>query len=357
MAIEEPKEGRQLRYGYNEADSGTFGTVAGDTDTFTHVACEHFDIEPDLKGHDIPGAFGTRQPQHQSSHTSTKGSMPDFNVKGVVSTNELDEYAYAHFQKVAEVVGSPFTKVFSPFSTHPDFSASAGHWLTWAVGFPVAATSHVAEGCICHRFKLSMNRNEFMMFDTGWKAHGVTDIDSTVYEAGTWETGLAGPGGADAILTDYGRLNWADFDIMALDFDDAVSPTADKICFQSMEIESEYQIVEGIRPDGAGSFETFGLANWDGTFKITMLKDSQVEAALANVRANADVRFQLNKGAAGALVATEFESIMYGKISPDGIAFEKDGLIGATISGTLSSPDTSTDAWKVSFPNLTDRTW
>lgn len=357
MAIEETKEGRQLRYGYNEANSATFGTAAGDADTYTQVACEHFDIEPDLKGHDIPGSFGTRQPQYMGTHTNTKGSMPDFNVKGVVSNNEIAQFAYAHFQKVVEGAATPFTKVFTPFATLPDFSASAGHWLTWAVGYPVVTTSHKAEGCICNRFKISCNRNEFMMFDTGWKAHGVPAIDSAVYESGTWELGLIAPGGVSGKATDYGRLAFNDIDLAFLDFDDDVSPSADIITLQSFEIESEYAIVEGIKPSGAGSFQTYGLANWGGTFRIELLKDSQVEAALANVKANSGIRFQVNWGAAGALVAGEFESIMYGKISPDGIAFDKDGLIGAVLSGTIAGPDTTTDAWKVTHSDTIDHTW
>ena len=195
------------------------------------------------------------------------------------------------------------------------------------------------------------------MFDTGWKAHGTTDITSTVYEDGTWEMGLAGPGGADAKATEYGRVHWSDLDIMTLDFDDAISPTADAICFQSMEIESEYQTVDQIKPDGAGSFQGYGLAGWGGTFRITVLKDAQVEAALANVRANSGIRFQINKGAAGALLGGEFQSIMYGKISPSGITFEKEGLIGAVISGTIMAPDVSTDAWDLRWANTIDRSY
>lgn len=357
MAIEETKEGRQLKYGYNEADSGTFGTAAGDADTYTQVACEHFDFEDDLKGHDIPGAYGVRQPQYLGTHTTTKGSMPEFNVKGVLSNDEIAQYAYAHFQKVTEAEGTPYTKVFTPFATLPDFSADAGHWLTWAVGYPVVTTSHKAEGCICHRFKISCDRNEFMMIDTGWKAHGVPDQDSAVYESGTWELGLDEPGGADAKATDYGRLHFNNIDIMTLDFDDVVSPSLDSISLQSFEIESEYSLVEGILPDGAGSFQSYGFANWGGTFKIGLLKDSQVEAALANVRANSGIRFQVNWGAAGALVAGEFESIMYGKISPDGIAFDKEGLVSAVISGTIAGPDVSTDAWQISHADTIDRSW
>ena len=144
---------------------------------------------------------------------------------------------------------------------------------------------------------------------------------------------------------------------MTLDFDDAVSPTTDTITLQSFEIEAEYALVEGIKPDGSGSFQSYGLANWGGTFRIELLKDSQVEAALANVRANSDVRFQVNWGAAGALVDGELESIVYGKISPDGIAFDKEGLIGAVISGTIAAPAITTDAWTLSMANLIDRTW
>lgn len=353
--METPYEGREMRVGYNEADSGVFGTPAADSDTFTMVPLEGFDMEAGLVGHEIPGAFGSKQPQHQGSHTTTDGAIPVFNTKGIMSLNEIDEYAYAHFQKVVEG-DTPFTKVFTPMATHPDFSANAGHWLTWAVGFPVAATSHVAEGCIANRFKLSINRNEFMMMDVGWMGHGVTDVTSTVYEDGTWELGLDGPGGSDA-GPDYGRVHWTQLDILTIDFDDVVSPLADAVCFQSIEMEMEYQIVDMLKPDGAGSFQSWGLAQVGGTFTITILKDSQAEAALQNVRTNSGLRIQINKGAAGATSAGEFESIMYGKISPDGIAYEKEGLIAATISGTMSAPNDSTDMWKVSLSNSIDRSW
>ena len=198
MAMDEFKEGRQVKYGFNDADSGTFKTAAADANTFTQVMAEHFDIDRDLQGHDIPGSHGSRQKVHANTLTTTKGAMGKFTVSGPASIFELDQYLYAFSQKVVEGAATPFTKVITPFSTHPDFSANAGHFLTWAIGYPVVTTSWKAASCVCTRLKCSIERGQFMQFEADWVSPEAPAVNSAVYESGTWEVGLDGPGGSDA---------------------------------------------------------------------------------------------------------------------------------------------------------------
>lgn len=356
MALDELKEGRQMRYGYNETNSGTFGTPASDSDTFTRIACEHFNMDPDLQGHDIPGAHGTRNVVHANTFTTAYGSMPKFSVSGPVSIFEVDEYFYAHTQKVIEGA-TPFTKNFTFFSTHPGFDNDEGHFLTWAEGYPVATTSWKMTSCICTRLKLSCERHEFMQFESEWIGVAVTK-NSAVYESGTWEFGLDGPGGSDAKTSEYGFLHFDKIKRIEIDFDDVISPIGDKVILHAFEFETAYDLTDGISPDGVGSFEAIALALRGGTFKIEILKDAYSEACLANVSGNSSITITIGWGDADALVQGEMEFIVKGKIAPDGITTDKEGIVRSVIAGTISGAnDSSDEPYIVNLSNGIDRSW
>lgn len=357
MAVDEFKEGRQSRYGYNDVDSGTFKTAASDSDTYTEISAEHFDIDRDLQGHDIPGSHGTRQVVHANTLTTPKGAMAKFTVSGPASIFQIDEYLYAFSQKVVEA-STPFTKVFTPFSTHPDFSANAGHYLTWASGYAVNTTSWKATSCICTRIKFSIERNGWLMFEADWVSPTVPAVNSAVYESGTWEFGLDGPGGSDAQSSQYGYLHWSDLDRMSMDTDATPSPLAEGVVFHAMEFELGYEGVEGIHPDGSGGYNNIGLSGLFGNFSLTIQKDSISEGALTAQSGNLPVNMIIGWGVAGALQDGEFEAVIRGKFNPDGYAVDKEGLNKVVLSGTMSSAnDSSDDMYQISLANSIDRSW
>ena len=357
MAIGDLKEGRQWIYAYNEADSGTFKTPAADSDTFTRINCEHFNIERGLVGHDIPGSHGTRQVVEANTFTTAKGAMAKFTVQGPLSLNEVDQYLYAHTQKVVEA-STPFLKTFTPFVTHPDFSASAGHFLTWASGSPTAAQSQKAISAVCSRFKMIQERNKFAMIETDWVSPEPATVDSTVAEDGTFEFGLKGPGGADDSTNDYGFLHWNSLDIITMDFDGVASPIADALVFEQIEFELQYEDVEGCHPDGTGGYDSLAMKGLTGTFQITIKRDSYSQNAFANVAGNNAVTIILGWGAAGALIDGEMEVTLHGKVNPDGIAEDKEGIASMVISGTLAATnDAATPMYSIKLSNGIDRSW
>ena len=126
----ETYETRQVRYGY--AEQTAFDTPEIDSAGIAEITCDAFDIDPDVMIHELPLNHGTRQPVEQLTVHSIIGSAAKFTVQGPVDLNDIDQFAYAHFQKVIEGADTEFTKTFTYFSTHPDFSADAGHFLTFA---------------------------------------------------------------------------------------------------------------------------------------------------------------------------------------------------------------------------------
>ena len=349
MAIEDFKEGKEGAFGV--AEETTFLTALADSVDFTEIATEAAPVDPDAKREEVPGAHQTKQPTLQDILNHTKGSMPTVTIKGPASIYEMDNYLYMFTQKVIDVVASPMTKTFTPHATQPDFSVSAGMFMTAIKRFPVASTSVKLTSCVVNSIKLSIERDGFLQNEASLISPVAPDFTSN--PSGTWERGLDGPGGSDAKATNYGMLHFNDIDSAVIKLNGGGDLA---VTLETFEMNLAYEEVKGVSPDGAGGWQTLGFKGISGDFSIGLLKDSTVESAIANRDANGDIEFILNFGATGAAVLGELQLTMFGKI--DGaIEIDEEGLIGANIKATMMADTSATDMFEIILSNGILRGW
>lgn len=287
-------DARQIRFGY--AEQADFDVAIADDQDFGEITCDLFDIDPDVMIHELPHNHGTRQPVEQTTVHTVKGSSAKFSVSGPVDLNDIDQFAYAHFQKVVEGADTEFTKTFTYFSTHPDFSLNEGHFLTWIKRLPVANSSQKVHGCIAPRFKLSAERDGMLKYETDWVSLGTTNDTSN--PSGTW-TSRDG--------TDFLYFN----DIVSATLTKGVllaSPVA--LTMQSFEIEGMCE-VEKVGHSTSDGFEQHGIKTRSGTFAIKMLRDETADEALTSLKAGELVQFDVDFGTLTICVTGKIESLEY----------------------------------------------
>lgn len=343
-------EGKEVRIGFSPQAQNTFGTRKVDGDVFTEVSAEVVEMTRDIKTHELTTSSGTKQPVYADRISNTTGSVPSFVVTGPFSYYEGDQFMNAFFQAVKERDAAPFRKEFTPFSIHPDFTAAdEGHYLTWIKRFPKASASWAAEGCVAKSFKLECERDGFLISECEWFAHGALELDAN--PSGTWERGLTAVGGGDGQPTSYGILFFNDLDTVQVTIMTAaaVTPTLKKF---SIEVNRE---VEGVGPDGSGSFNNWGMSQVAGTMEITMLKDDLTDSLLHSHETDDFIQLNVNWGAANATAVGEVEIIATGKITD--IVIGEDGLTESVITADLLAADSSSDMLNIKVANNIDRTW
>ena len=343
-------EGREIRIGYSPQAQNTFGTRKVDGDVFTEVNAEIVEMGRDIKLHELTTSSGTKQPVYADRVTNTSGSTPGFVITGPFSYYEGDQYLNAFFQAVKERDAAPFRKEFTPFATHPDFTAAdEGHYLTWMKRFPKASASWAGEGCIVSSLKLECERDGFLITESEWMAHGALELDAN--PSGTWERGLTAVGGSDGQPSSYGMLFFNDLDVLEVTINTAaaVTPTLKKF---SIEATRE---VEGCGPDGSGSFNNWGMSVVAGTIELTMLKDDLVDSLLAAHENDDYIQFKANWGADTATALGELEIIATGKITD--ITIDEDGLLGTVVTADLLAADSDSDMLNIKVSNNIDRAW
>ena len=327
------QESRQVRFGY--AEQSVFATAEADGGAVDEVTCDPFTMDPDVMIHELSVAHGTRQPVEQSTVHSVQGSSAKFSVNGPVDLNDIDQYMYAHFQKVVEAGDTEFTKTYTAFSSHPDFSADAGHFLTWIRRNPSASTSQKAKGCIAPRFKIAGERDAMLVFETDWVSYGSTEDESD--PSGTW-TPRDGTG--------FVYFN----DIVSATLSHGValgSPTA--LTMQSFEIESVFE-VEKVGQDSTNGFEQHGIHTLSGSFKVKMLRDSTADEAIASMKVGELIELDIDAGLITINVTGKIESLEY----------DSDGLLINEITCRMLSKYTAgswSDSLNIVVSNSIDRSW
>lgn len=342
-------EGKEVTAGFSHQPSG-WDTAALANASFTMVNVEDFDINRDVKVFDVPGSHGNKNVNNNNIILNAQGSMGQFPINGPLSVYEFDWIAACFFQNVIENNTTPNTKDFVPFAIHPDFpngtypnDNDTGYFLTWCKRFPVASTSWMMYNCICHRLKVSGEKNGMIMFESDWVGKGTPSV--TFNPSGTWT--------ANSDETNsYGYKFFNDMTAATLIFSD-YSTTEIPITLQSFEFEMQYEN-ESTGQDGAGGFLTYGLHTRSGTMSLKMLKDSAAELALANQTSNAAIDFNVRWGAAGAPAARNLHLTGRGKMSD--LTVDTDGLLNIDISVQMSA-DVGEEMFQISLANSIDRGW
>jgi len=326
-------ESRQVRFGY--APQTTFGTAEVDGAAVSEVTCEPFNIDPDVIIHELPQNHGTRRPVEQSTVHSTQGSAAKFTVEGPVDLNDIDQFAYAHFQKVVEVNATEYTKTFTYFTAHPDFSADEGHFLTWFKCLPVAASSQKVGSCIAPRFKLSAERDGFLTYSIDFVGLGTTNDVSD--PSGTWTPSDGSK------LVEFNDIISATLSHGAL----LASPVA--LTMQSFEVEGVWEY-DKVGHDSTNGFEEFGIKTQTGTFKVKMLRDSTADEAMLSLKTGELISFDVDFGSITITVTGKIEAMEY----------DNEGLLVNSITCSMKSSYTAGavgECYTLVVANDIDRNW
>ena len=324
-------EAKQVRFGYREQTA--FATPEIDSAAFEEVSIEPFNVDPDVLINELSVNHGSRHPVEQITAHSTKGSVGKFPVAGPVDLNDIDQFLYAHFQKVVEEADTLYTKTFTHFAEHPSFHDNGGHFLTWVRYHPAASTSQKMGGCIAPRIKISGERNGFIKFESDWVSYGTPDDASN--PDGTWTP----RDGSDLLY-----------------FNDIVTATLTKgagqsspvnITMRSFDIESIFE-VEPVGFNTTFGFEDFALKNRSGSFTINMLRDATADEALISLKAGELVQLDIDIGLMTINITGKIESVEY----------DTDGLLANTITCRMLAPyvaGTVTDPLTIVVQNAIDR--
>ena len=333
--MSEIRQKREQRFGFSAQP--TFGTAIADDAAFIEFAPnEPFNIDRGLTVHEVGAAYGTKYPTTaETVHTAT-GNMPTFTVSKPFSLYSDDHMCYSLFHKVVEGGTTPYGKTFTWFTTHPDFSANEGHFLTFVKRLPVASTSHKADSCICKRLKFSDERNGMLTLESEWVGGPSPVVNAN--PSGTWT--MADPEGSE------GYLYFNDITSVTMDFN--TSPV--DILLHSYEVEF---LSGNIVPVGqsATGFSTFGIADLGGTFSMTVIRDDHTETALANQTTGSSVEAYIAYGGTPHLSLT-----WTGKIETieDN---DTDGLLSTTYSGKVLATSSVAEAATIVINNALDRAW
>lgn len=327
------RETRETRFGYIE--QSVFATVEADGSAVNEVTCDSFNIDPDVMINELSPNHGTRQPVEQSTSHTIKGSSAKFTVSGPVDLNDIDQFAYAHFQKVIEGADTEFTKTFTYFSDHPDFASDEGHYLTWIKRLPEASTSQKVGGCIAPRFKLTAERDGMLMYETDWAALGTTNDTSN--PSGTW--------------TPRDGSNFVYFnDIASATLSHGASLSSPvNLTMKSFEVEGVFE-QEKCGHDAVVGFEQHAMKTRSGSFKIKMLRDVTADNALVSFKEGELVEFSVDMGTVTITVT--------GKI--EGIEMDSEGLLVNELTCKMLSSYTAGSVGEcltLVIQNTVDRAW
>jgi hypothetical protein len=328
-------DSRQIRYGFDEQT--TFITPLALNSNLLELTCDPVDVDPGITIHELPQQHGSRDAVEQTTKHSTEGASAKFAINGPLDIGYFDHVLYAHFQKVVELGDTEFTKTFTPFSTHPDFEADEGHFLTFMKWRPVAATSTVVGGCIAPRIKISGERDGMLMFESSWQGLGPGTDNNTPAPASAWTA----PTGANILV--FNQLQTATLTKGA----SLASPVA--LTLRSFELEHNHE-VELLGHDATNGFESYGLKERSGTFSIGLLRDVVADEALVSYKEGEMVQFDLDFGTMTIAVTGKIETI---ETDGDGLLVEKlNCRILATYSaGTYGTP------LQIVLNNSIDRSW
>ena len=328
-----PNESKEVRFGYREQTD--FDTIEVEGGAFEEVSCEPFSPDTDVTIHELPMAHGSFNPVEQNTIHSIQGNMPKFPVNFAVDINDIDQFLYAHFQKVIELADTEFTKTFTYFTTHPDYTLDEGHFLTWVRRNPVASTSSGFSGCIAPRFKLSGERDGMINFESDWVAHG--NSQDTFNPSGTWT-----PKTGQNILL-FNSIVSATLSHGA----SLASPLP--LTMKNFEVEGLYE-VDKLGHSASNGFDSYGLKDRSGSFKINLLRDAAIDEALLSYKIGEMVQLSIDINLMTITVTGKIEALEY----------DPDGLLGVSLTCKMLGTY-SVGAWgeplTIVVNNSIDRGW
>lgn len=342
---------KQKRYGI--FDQAAWGTAALDTVNLTNaqVAPQGFQLDVDALSivpnvNVRPGkqSVGTRRPFTESNIHDTKGVSPIFPLPAFeAKKDEIDFFIYAMMQACTEGVATPYIKTFTIADGQPDFSASAGMFITAFERFYTASKSRKIKDAIMKSLTLRLEPGGRLMVSGELMGRGA--MVENANPSGTWAR-------SDSNSADFFWFH--NINRCTLDTGSGATPVR---LTGPLEVTFSND-AEPFGSDGSGNTESVAIVNWNIGLKMQIQDDPTV-----NIRNPLEVAHRLGSvctlelgwgtnppAADGDLEITATFQIT--DVSPDSanvLGLELTGLIGTSAIGT--SPIT------IIMANAIDRVW
>jgi len=261
-------------------------------------------IDPDLKERLADRSnSGVRVLQDSNVQYDTKGSSPKITIQGDAKKYDLADMLYAVTQNVSEAATTPFLKTYTLGATQPDFTMSAGYFMTLVEKQATASTSKEIHDVICTDLTLKCSAGS-----------GLDRLQTTAVLPGRGSvTETFNPTGSNV------RRAQAFYY-----FQDIVTFSGNGQALNPMDIEIKISqprtIGVGVDKSNAGKFLTWAIPEYsvNATFRVLRDSASQTLQALRGTSVNHPWILQWGNGTA-------------------------DGTLKFTIQGALSGADSAND--------------
>jgi hypothetical protein len=333
---------QQKRYGI--AEQTTWGTAVADTAAAIQLDVDPFSIVPNVNIREGRQSQGTRRPFTGSRIHDTKRVAPTFSLPAMeAKKDELDYFLYAIMQSVSEGATTPFSKTFTIPDSQPDFSSSAGFFMTFWERFPVSLRSRKLKDVIAKSLTLSCEPGGRLMVAGEFVGRGA--MIEGANPTGTWTR-------SDSDNADY--FFWEDIDRFTMDFGSGavnLRPSG------SFEITLSHDATP-FGHDGSGNFETFAIVNWNLELKMTIADDltANIRNSFESAHRQGTVcTLEIGWGndppsADGDLEITCQCQIT--DVSPDSA-----DILGIEVTGAIATSNTSNSPITIILANALDRGW
>ncbi len=311
MALSEaPRYGKELQYGF--AVEATYGTGVTDASAVALLnGLDSVSIDRNIRFYENKTGQA-KDPLLGETIGNTSGSAAIITVNGNLNKDLLPFFLLRHFQNVS-------TATYSYFDTHPVSPDS----LTFICGdLNQTSRGEVYAGCVIQSLNFSAERgdDDRIKFEMVLHAKNAGLYDQTI-DPTNWQVSGSKP-------DNYGALHLTD---MTYQID--VGGGYQDVSLSSWALNFAYDEVNQLTPDGAGGYSEVGLVGRDNnTFELTVLDDTNVQIAKANMREGSLFKFKS---------VGNFDAIVTGQVTTHDM--DIDGLLKIPITCAMKAENASTN--------------
>lgn len=318
MALSEaPRYGKELQYGF--AVESTYGTaITADPGVVLLNGLDSVSIDRSIRFYENKTGQA-KDPLLGETIGNVSGSAAIITVGGNLNRELLPFFLLRHFQNVS-------TDTYSYFDTHPTSPDS----LTFIVGDKnQTSRGEVYAGCVIQSLNFSAERgdDDRIKFEMVLHAKNAGLYGQTI-DPSDWQVSGSKP-------DNYGALHLTD---MTYQID--VGAGYQDVSLTSWAMNFAYDEVTQLTPDGVGGYDEIGLVGRDNnTFELTVLDDSNVQTAKANMREGSLFKFKS---------IGNFDAIVTGQITTHDM--DLDGLLKIPITCAMKAENASTNMAEITAP-------
>lgn len=325
---------------YGLLEQATWGTAIAESSSILKIDTAGLTIDPDVKIRESNQSHGTRRPYVGELVAHVNRSAPLISIPSVEAKQGLlDYFLHLLFQNVTEGAVTPYSKTFTILDTQPDFTANAGMFATFWEKFGSSSTSRRAIDVICKSITLSCAPGEPLMVSAELIGRGAVQESVTLTE--TWTRP------ADSFWY------WEQID----------RATANVVSERNLNLQGfEITLTHAALPygnDGSGDFETFGITNWELTFKLKIgenTADNIRQELQVAWKAGTNGSYRIGWGnAAPGTDDGDLDFAWTGRITK--ITSHLEDILGFDVEGKILTTVTTSSPITIIMANAIDRSW